>query len=255
MEMSFESIRSRGLIATLLIILLPIISTIITIALVTSKVLSSSIYLSVLFSLLGYAGYILLLAAMNGLSKYHNDPKIFRNSLYGFITTIIGAIVFIFLLEAFLFPAFDQLNTLNQVNTVKVVSASPSLSTFLSFLTVVVIVWLGQFVIALFQGIFFRRAFYALAEKSGESRFKTAGLLMLIGGALSIVFVGELVFFIGWIYAALGFSSMKAKASQAYLLPPQQSPSPAMTQKKYCPQCGTENQIDAIFCSHCGNKL
>ena len=253
--MSFESFRSRGLAATVLIILLPIVITVISVFLAFSKVLSSSIYVSVLFSLLGYAGYVLLLAAMNGLSKHYNDPKIFRNSLYGFITTIIGAIVFIFLLEAFLFPAFDQLNTFNQVNTVKAIAATPSLSTFLSFLTVVVFIWLGQFVIALFQGIFFRRAFYALAEKSGESRFRTAGLLMLIGGALTIVFVGGLIFFIGWIYAALGFSSMKTTAPQTYLLPPQQPPNPIMTQKKYCPQCGTENQIDAIFCSHCGNKL
>lgn len=254
--MSFESFRSRGLAATVLIILLPIVSTVISVALVYSKVLSSSIYLSFLFSLLGYAGYVLLLAAMNGLSKYYNDPKIFRNSLYGFITTIIGAIVFIFLLEAFLFPAFDQLNTFNQVNTVKGISVDPSRSVFLSFLTVLVIVWLGQFVIALFQGIFFRRAFYALAEKSGENRFRTAGLLMLIGGALTIIFVGGLIFIIGWIFAALGFSSMKTQAPQTYPLPPQQPPSPVMAQKKkYCPQCGSENQIDAIFCSRCGNQL
>src|SRR5665647_1630044 len=171
--MSFESFRSKGLVATLLIILLPIVSAVISVALVFSNVLSSSIYLSLFFSLLGYAGYVLFLSAMNGLSKHYNDPKIFRNSLYGFITTIIGAIVFIFLLEVFLFPAFDQLNTFNQVNTVKNVAATPSVSTFLSFLTVVVFIWLGQFVIALFQGIFFRRAFYALAEKSGESRFRT----------------------------------------------------------------------------------
>jgi len=253
--MSFESFRSKGLVATLLIILLPIVSAVISVALVFSNVLSSSIYLSLFFSLLGYAGYVLFLSAMNGLSKHYNDPKIFRNSLYGFITTIIGAIVFIFLLEVFLFPAFDQLNTINQVNTVKDIAANPSLSTFLSFLTVVVFIWLGQFVIALFQGIFFRRAFYALAEKSGESRFRTAGLLMLIGGALTIVFVGGLVFFIGWIYAALGFSSMKTKAPQTYLLPPQQPPILVMPPRKYCPQCGTENQINAVFCSHCGNKL
>jgi uncharacterized membrane protein len=138
---------------------------------------------------------------------------------------------------------------------VKAIAVTPSLSTFLFFLTVVIIVWLGQFVIALFQGIFFRRAFYALAEKSGESRFSTAGLLMLIGGALTIIFVGGLIFIIGWIYATLGFSSMKPKAPQTYQLPSQQPPSSVMTQKKYCPQCGTENQIEAIFCSHCGNKL
>jgi len=93
--MSFESSRSRGRAATLLIIILPIIISIISVVLVFFQVSPSNIYLSILLSFLGYAGYILFLAAMNGLAKYYEDPAIFRNSLYAFIATIVGAIVFI----------------------------------------------------------------------------------------------------------------------------------------------------------------
>ena len=71
-----------------------------------------------------------------------------------------------------------------------------------------VAVLIGGFILAAINGFFYRRAFYALAEKSGEGNFRTAGLLMLLGGALTIVAVGGLLFFIGWIIAAIGFFNL-----------------------------------------------
>ncbi|NLD65119.1 MAG: hypothetical protein GX648_00925 [Crenarchaeota archaeon] len=44
-----------------------------------------------------------------------------------------------------------------------------------------------------------------------------AGLLMLLGGALTIVVVGGLLFFIGWIIAAISFFSLKPKTTQTYI--------------------------------------
>jgi ribosomal protein L40E len=78
---------------------------------------------------------------------------------------------------------------------------------------------------------------------------------MIIGGALTILFVGGLIFFIGWIVATMGFSSMKPKPTQTSPITPQEVPTQVMPQKKQCLNCGAENSIDAIFCSHCGNKL
>jgi uncharacterized membrane protein len=215
--MSFELSRSRGRIATLLIILLPIISLIISMALSFFQLLSSSmIYLSAVFSIPSYAAYILFLAAMDDLAKYYNDSAIFRNSLYGFITSIVGGIIFTVITYAFLIPTLDQL-----IATPITPGTLPSLSVLLPFLRVMAVVWVSVFVIALVEGIFFRPAFYALAEKSGESNFRTAGLLMLIGGVLTIIIVGGLIFYIGWIFAAMGFFSLKAKASKTYLQLPQ----------------------------------
>ncbi|MDI9579000.1 MAG: DUF996 domain-containing protein [Candidatus Bathyarchaeia archaeon] len=56
-----------------------------------------------------------------------------------------------------------------------------------------------------------------MAEKSGEDNFYMAGLLMLLGGALTIVVVGGLLFFIGWIIAAISFFSLKPKTTQTYI--------------------------------------
>lgn len=239
--MSFESSRSKGRIATLLIILLPIITAIVSAPLYFFRLpISNIIYLSAVFSALSYAGYILFLVAMNGMSKYYNDSKIFKNSLYGFVASIVGAVAFTTIVYAFLVPLFDELIAYSTTP-----GAVPPLSIFISFLQVIVVIWLSAFVIAILNGFFYRRAFYTLADKSGEGNFRTAGLLMIIGGALTIVLVGGLIFFIGWIFAAMGFFSMKPKSTQAYTLTPQEVPTQAMTQKKQCPNCGAGNSADA----------
>jgi hypothetical protein len=111
------------------------------------------------------------------------------------------------------------------------------------------------FVIILIQSIFYRRTFNLLAEKSGEGNFKTAGLLMLIGGALTIILVGSFVFFIGWFFALAGFFSMKPSEKPIFTA---STPTPQLStaaQKRYCPFCGAEQEIDALFCSRCGKKL
>jgi uncharacterized membrane protein len=97
-----------------------------------------------------------------------------------------------------------------------------------------VFVWLGAAIIAILNGFFYRRAFYALAEKSGEGNFRTAGLLMIIGGALTIVIVGGLIFFIGWIFAAMGFFSMKPKQTLSF---------PAATSRNSNPSNGTKEAV------------
>ena len=249
--MSFESSRSKGRIATLLIVLLPIISVVVYLPLYVFRLSTSNIiYLSVILSALSYVGYILFLVAMHGLSKVYNDAKIFKNSLYGFTASIVGAITFTLAVYAVLVPILDQLTTYaTSPGTV------PPLSIIVSFLQVMVFVWIGGSILAAINGFFYRRAFYALAEKSGEGNFRTAGLFMVLGGALTIVIVGGLIFFIGWIVAAMGFFSMKPKPTQAYMPSIQETPTQAMAQKMQCLNCGAENNPDATYCVHCGNKL
>jgi uncharacterized membrane protein len=59
------------------------------------------------------------------------------------------------------------------------------------------------------------RAFNKLAEKSGDDNFKTAGLLYLLGTVLTIVLIGGLLIWIAWIFAAMGFNSLKPKEPPA----------------------------------------
>jgi len=146
---------------------------------------------------------------MNGLAKYYDDPKIFKNSLYALILGVTSGITSLIIMYNFATPIFDQLST--YINSPGYV---PPTSIFISLLQVTVPVWLGISFGAILGGFLYRRAFYALAEKSGENHFRQAGLFMFIGGILMIIVVGALLFFIGWIFAVLGFFSMKPKTSQ-----------------------------------------
>ena len=99
------------------------------------------------------------------------------------------------------------------------------------------------------------RAFNKLGEKSGINNFKTAGLLYLIGMVLSIVGIGVLLLWIAWIFAALGFHSLKPSSTSTFVSSDLQTSLTGIAQKKFCPYCGTENTADSIYCVVCGKKL
>jgi len=147
---------------------------------------------------------------MNGLAKYYNEPKIFKNSLYPLIISSSAGITSLIVAYTYITPILDQLSAyINSPGNV------PPTSLLLSFLLVFGFIWIFVSVIAILNGFFYRRAFYALAEESGEQNFKHAGLFMFIGGILMIFVVGGLIFFIGLIFAILGFFSIKPKASES----------------------------------------
>ena len=248
--MPFESSRSKGRIAVLMIVLLPILSTVAFVPLSFLRLATvNTIYVSIVFSALTFLGYILFLSAMKGMSKTYSDPRIFRNSFYGFTASAVSAIVFSIASYVFLAPILDQLTAYSTSP-----GSAPPISILASFLQAMVFIWVGGSILAAINGFFYRRAFNALAEKSGESKFQTAGLLLLLGGALTIVLVGGVIFFIGWIFVAIGFFSLKPTQTQTYQPIPQQYSTQAVPLKN-CPNCGAENSPDSVYCSRCGNKL
>ena len=210
--MSFESYRLKGRVASLLMVLFPII-TVITSVLLSLFGFSTSAnpYLSFIFVIPNFAFYILFLVGMNGFARYYDDPKIFKNSLYALIVSITGGIASLIVTYTFVTPILDQLSTY-----ITSPGNFPPISVISSILQVFVFIWVSVSVIGILNGFFYRRAFYALAEKSGENNFKQAGLFMFIGGILMIIFIGSLLYFIGLIFAILGFFSMKPKSSQKY---------------------------------------
>ncbi len=248
--MSFGSARSIGKSATLLLIIGVIIAPIIAFSTIFLRFAYPSVLLiSIALGVLSFVGSILFLVAMYRFANLYRTPAIFRNSLYGFLSSIVGGIVLTALIFGFLFSALAPL-------TPPFYTSPPVPSVVWSFFGLLAILWLGVFTIVLIQSIFYRAAYYALAEKSGEDNFRTAGLLMIIGGALTIIMVGALVFFVGWIFAAIGFFSMKSSSPQSSM-PSQQPPMPQATlpAQKICQNCGAQNSESALYCSHCGAKL
>ena len=239
--MSFESGRLMGRAGTLLIVLMVFAAPVIVVVGLFGRVLGSLLLFSVAFGVVSYIGQILFLVGMNRLSRYYREPVIFRNALYGFSVGAAGSIVY----TAFIYWSFSSLRSL--LPTTPPTPSSPQAMSFLfAFIGFFLVIFVGAFILTLVQSLFYKRAFYKLADLSGEGNFRQAGFLMLLGAVLTIVVVGALVFFIGWIFAALGFFSIRQRPMQ--LAPP-------AGHVRYCPNCGKENSESDAFCSRCGNRL
>ena len=145
---------------------------------------------------LGIVGLILLLIGMNDLAEYYKDKSIFQNVLYGVIFGIIGiAAVGLGVLSVF---------------------------TGAGLVVGVILGLVVAFIFYIIMAVYFRRAFDSLANKTGEEKFKTAGLLLFIGAILTIIAIGLILIFVAWILITVAFFSLKTAAE-----PPPPPPPPA----------------------------
>src|SRR5208282_4114325 len=214
----------------------------------SSKTMSGIGSILLIFPIISIVGIILVLIGMKGLSEYYKEPSIYQNALWGVIFGIIALIAI--------------------AVAVPIVAISGLFSVFtlgfglLSLLLLLLIV----FVFYVIAALYFRRAFNALAQKSGEHMFETAGLLLWIGAILTIVFfLGLVLILVAWILATIAFFSIKVPA-QPYAAPPSpmtpvssaapQTATPMTTQAtRYCPNCGAPVAPNTAFCPHCGKQL
>ena len=278
--MSFESGRKLGLTASLIAVLMPVIIGIVYVLLIFSSITRSfsgsnpsSSGLSpfplstiILFSLVGaitLAGLILFVISMHRLSQYYNEPSIFKNTLYAFIINIVGTITAI-AIEAALIGNLTRSITPTNTQTTAVTpipTVPPITNIFVQLIVGFLVLAAVALVLGIVSAILYMRAFNKLGEKSRVDTFKTAGLLYLIGAVLTIVGVGILLIWIAWIFAALGFNSLKPSPTPttptySTVQPPAIQPQlTGLTQKRYCTYCGTENNFDAIYCRACGKQL
>lgn len=232
MSVSLESGRKLGLTASLIEIIMPVIMVIAMVFFIWAifSAISASasgstvtlpnfslIFYGVLISvgILIFIGIILFIVAMHRLSQYYGEPGIFKNALYGFILNIVGTIAAVAI--EFVLILISRAGTTSQTTPLATV-ATTVLTTqlILGFLAVFAM----GFVLGIISAVLYMRAFNMLAEKSGNDNFKTAGLLYLLGTILTIVFIGGLLTWIAWIFAAMGFNSLKPKEPQPPPLPP-----------------------------------
>jgi len=276
--MSFESGKKLGTTSSLIAVITPVIGVVAYVFLFLSiflaipfRVNSASPNLSffpsfiiILFAVIGIiaiAGFILFVVAMHRLSQYYNEPSIYKYTLYGFIINIVGTITILVIYAALLTSLMHSIPQGNIQTTVA--TPTPTIPPILSSFGLFVTAFLGilgiSIVLGVVSAVFYMRAFNKLGEKSGVDNFKTAGLLNLLGVVLSIVGVGALLVWIAWIFALMGFRSLKPNTTQistsAYSTPTPLPTIPDNSQKRYCPYCGTENNPSSLYCRSCGKQL
>jgi uncharacterized membrane protein len=264
--MSFELGKKLGLTASLIAVIVPVITVILYGLLFLSLfgIISSALtggsqtFVGSLFpagiaiafvaiGIIGLIGIILFLVAMHSLSQYYSETGIFRNALYGFLINIIGVAALIVIAFALVFTTIVSSAT----------SSTPGLSGA-AFITVFLVVIVAALAISIVSAVFYMRAFNKLGEKSGVHTFNTAGLLYLIGTVLTIVLVGSLLVWIAWIFALSGFNSLKPKTAETSTVSystPQPSMAYSVVQKRYCPYCGAQLSPDSVYCANCGKQL
>ncbi|HKM60023.1 MAG TPA: DUF996 domain-containing protein, partial [Candidatus Bathyarchaeia archaeon] len=178
---------------------------------------------------LGIIGAILLLIGIKGLASYYQDNGIYENAVMGVVFLIIAVIAF----------------------AVAIAALAIGFATIIGF-GLGILAFLAGLVIAFFfylvAAMRLRKTFDTLAQKSGEQSFTTAGTLLWWGAILTIVLVGFILIFLAWIFATVGFFSMKAQQHQPYSSQPYVSPPPSVhpiasptatptTMARYCPNC------------------
>jgi uncharacterized membrane protein len=202
----------------------------------------------VFIPLLSLVGWILILLATKEISESVQDKTIFDDALLAGITAVIGAVVF-----AFVF-----------VLTVFTGSAAGGPFVPGLFLGVLATFW----VFTIISAIFLKRSYEKISQRLNVRAFATAGLLYLIGAALTIVLVGFLIILIALIFQVVAYFSIQDRppspgwvqpapqtfahspAMQQPATPPQQPP----TESKFCAKCGAKLPSVAVFCTSCGAK-
>jgi len=184
-----------------------------------SKTLAGEGAILLLLSLVPYAGWILgiigiilLLRGVKELSNYYQDEDIYKNTLTGvkfYIIALVAVGVAIVAIAVGVGLATGFEFTAGFVPTV---GFGVGLIAFFAGLV-------AAFVFYVLAASHLRRTFNTLAQKSGEASFTTAGNLLWWGAILTIVLVGLVLIFIAWIFATIGFFTMKAQQQQPYTPP------------------------------------
>ena len=199
---------------------------------------------------LGIIGVILLLRGMKEFANYYQDNEIYQNALTG-VKYYIVALVTLAIAGIGFIIGF----ALNDFPTKIGVGNAVGIAVGIAFLIV-------TFVFYVLAATHLRKTFNTLAQKTGEHSFETAASLLWVGAILTIIGVGVLLIFVAWIFAVIGFFTMKSPQQQPYAFQPNgytppsaQSTAGSSQTQVYCSNCGAPLKPQSTYCSSCGKKV
>ncbi|MEM3578028.1 MAG: DUF996 domain-containing protein [Candidatus Bathyarchaeia archaeon] len=169
-------------------------------------------------------GLVLVMVALYNLASYYHEGSIFNNALYGLIIGIVGGVIAMALaiitvltsLTDFLYTIFPDWNG----DWTALSGLTPDMSKFsleaiTPFLVGVFVVFVTFWVFSIISAFFVRRSLGTLSVKSGVGLFSTAGLLLLIGAVLIILFgIGLILIWISALLLAIAFFQIKPQQAQ-----------------------------------------
>ena len=185
-----------------------------------SKTLAGVGAILLLFGLVPYAGWVLaiigvvlLVIGVKELSSYYQDERVYQNTLAGvkfYVVAVVAAAAAIVAIMIGIASATDWKFTNFPTSFVPTVGFGIGVAALLAGLVI-------GFVFYILAASHLKRVFDSLAQKSGEASFATAGTLLWLGAILTIVLVGLVLIFVAWIFATVGFFSMKSRQYQQFM--------------------------------------
>ena len=176
------------------------------------------------FGAIELIGLILVMVALYNLASHYKEGGIFNNALYGLIIGIVGGVISIAAiiitvltsLSNFLYALFPDWN--GDWTALSGLTPNPSnlslgnITPFLAgIFAVLIILWVSSIIAA----FFIRRSLGTLSVKSGVGLFSTAGLLLLIGAVLIILFgIGLILIWISALLLAIAFFRIRPQQAQ-----------------------------------------
>jgi uncharacterized membrane protein len=186
---------------------------------------------------LGIIGVVLLLRSMKEFANYYQDREIYQNAFTGVKYYIVALIALAVSGAGFIVGL-----VVSAIGTVISIGNVLGLMLGIAFLVI-------AFVFYLLAAVHLRKTFNTLAQKTGEASFTTAGTMLWVGSILSIIIIA-------WIFAIVGFFTMKAPQAQyAYGSQPYGYAPPTGPAQTYCSNCGAPMSPQAAYCTHCGKKV
>jgi uncharacterized membrane protein len=172
---------------------------------------------------LSIAGLVMILVAIKFASDILGDSKIFNNMLFAVILGIIGIVVAV----VAVISAVARYVGLGYLSGSAMGTPPPTMAVgdVLGLVGTLVIGLVAIWVCFLISAIFLRRSYGELGKRLNIGLFGTAGLIYLIGAALTIILVGFVIIFIAEILFLVAFFSINTQMAPA---PPPQPAQPTM---------------------------
>ncbi|MCL2359641.1 MAG: DUF996 domain-containing protein [Nitrososphaerota archaeon] len=182
-------------------------------------------YVAIITMLIGVA---LILTGLYGLSVHYREAGIFKNGLIGTVAGIVGIVIALILVIILIMPVAATMmqqmvpgwngdwNT--QPSTIPDMSnidTNQLLESGFAILVNFVIVFGVLCIFAIIATFFIRQSLNLLKEKSDIGLFGTAGIMMLIGGCLTIILLGLIIIWIATLLLAIAFFQVKNQEPNA----------------------------------------
>ncbi len=188
-----------------------------------------------LFIIMMGLGATLVLAGLYGLSEHYQESGIFKKSLIGVVTGIIGIVLVIVIIFALILPsAITVLQTMfpgwgGDVNTLPNITPdidAIDLSMFKPLLTNIIVMFVVMGIFATVTTFFISQSLKQLREKTDIGLFETTGTLMLISGFLTFILIGYILLWISFLLLAIAFFQIKPQEPNPIQYDTYQAPSP-----------------------------